>query len=161
MDLNLESILKTFRAESEDNLSHMEQHIVALESDPDSEHLLRSIFRVVHTTKGNASCIGLHGITEFTHVLEDLLDLIRKRKLVATASLVSLLLESVDALREMIASASVGDETIQPKHRRIMNRLGEQARGALSSNESAAASTGLLATPRAINESTVAVDPNR
>src|SRR5215813_12187264 len=104
MDLNLESILKTFRAESEDNLSQIEQNIVALESDPDSEYLLRSIFRVIHTTKGNASCMGLHGITEFAHVLEDLLDLIRKRSLSTNASLVSLLLESVDALREMIAS---------------------------------------------------------
>jgi two-component system, chemotaxis family, sensor kinase CheA len=161
MDLNLESILKTFRAESEDNLSHMEQHIVALESDPDSEHLLRSIFRVVHTTKGNASCMGLHGITEFTHVLEDLLDLIRKRRLSATASLVSLLLESVDALREMIASAVIGDDSVQPKQRRMMNRLAEQVSRALPSNENAVATTGTLAYPRAIIESTPAVDQNR
>src|SRR5262245_53749124 len=161
MDLNLESILKTFRAESDDNLSQMEQHIVALESDPDSEHVLRAIFRIVHTTKGNASCIGLHGVTEFTHVLEDLLDLVRKRRLSATGPLASLLLDAVDALREMIATSTIGDDSVNPKHRRIMNRLIEQAGHAASSNEGAVSTTGPLAQPKALNESSPAVDQNR
>ena len=127
MEINYESILKTFRAESLDHLRNMEESIIAIESRPEDEEALRTVFRIAHTIKGSASCMSLQGVTEFAHVLEDVLEPLRKHRLAVSAPLVSLLLQSVDALREMVAVAVIGEDEISPKHRALMNRLIEEA----------------------------------
>ena len=155
MEINFESILKTFKDESEDHLCYMEQSIVALESSPEDEELLRAIFRVAHTIKGSSSCMGLQGVTEFAHVLEDLLELMRKRRLQVNPQVTSLLLQSVDALKEMVSLAVIGDDEISPRHRSVMNRLSEEASRAESAGEGfteSAAATGQQARARPIDE---------
>jgi len=157
MDINLESILKTFKSESEDHLCYMEQSIVALESDPEDEELLRAIFRIAHTIKGSSSCIGLQGVTEFAHVLEDLLELMRKRRVQVNPEVISLLLQSVDALKEMVSAGVIGEDEISPRHRSVIDRLSAEARRAQSAGDDGfiepAAAAGQHARPRLIDES--------
>jgi two-component system chemotaxis sensor kinase CheA len=78
---------------------------VVLEARPDDEEALGTIFRATHTLKGNASSLGFQALTEFAHVVEDILDRLRKRELTATTPLVTLLLRSIDALRQMVPDA--------------------------------------------------------
>jgi two-component system chemotaxis sensor kinase CheA len=123
MDIDLQPVLQMFLAESEEGLSLAEQALVALESRPEDEESLGTVFRATHTLKGNASSLGFPALTEFAHVLEDILDRLRKRELTATTPLITLLLRSIDALRQMVPDAVSGTEGMQPGHRTLLNRL--------------------------------------
>ena len=156
MEINFESILKTFRAESEEHLRNMEECIIALESNPDDEEALRTIFRIAHTIKGSSSCLGLQGVTEFSHELESILELMRKRRIATDPALFSLLLKSVDALREMASIAAIGDDELNPRHRGVMNLLiAEANRAQLSADGSVdgAITAGPAGRPRTADES--------
>jgi two-component system chemotaxis sensor kinase CheA len=123
MDLDLQPILNVFLAESEEGFSAMEQALVALESQPEDEEALGTIFRVAHTLKGNASSFGFQGVTEFAHVLEDVLSRIRDRQLPVTSSLITLLLRSADALRRMVPEAVSGTEKMLPAHQALLKKI--------------------------------------
>jgi two-component system chemotaxis sensor kinase CheA len=131
MDLDLQPVLQMFQAESEEGLSAAEQALVVLEARPDDEESLGTIFRATHTLKGNASSLGFQAVTEFAHVVEDILDRLRKRDLKATTPLVTLLLRSVDALRRMVPDAVWGTEGMRPEHRTLLEHL-VRARSAMA-----------------------------
>jgi two-component system chemotaxis sensor kinase CheA len=114
MDIQRDLILKNFLLESEEGLTQMEQSILELESRPDDSELVQTIFRVVHTMKGNAGILEIESLLAFTHKLEDLLDTIRSGQIAVTSDITTLLLNSLDILRQMAAAAGEGtDETIQ------------------------------------------------
>ena len=77
IDIDLESILRTFAAECEERIAEMEEAMVALESHPENRELLNTIFRGAHTIKGNAASLGIAAVAEFTHALESLLQRLR------------------------------------------------------------------------------------
>lgn len=151
MDIDLQPILQMFLAESEEGLSAMEEALVALESRPEDDEALGTIFRATHTLKGNASSFGFQALTEFAHVLEDVLDRLRNRELPVTPPLVTLLLQSVDALRQMVPDAVSGTEGMQPAHKALLKRLvkartakaaGPRRTGEVSAEEGVAEGSG-------------------
>src|SRR5262245_13730852 len=101
MEIDRDLILQSFIVESGEHLSEMEEALILLEAQPEDVETLQTIFRVVHTIKGSAGCLSLRKLTDFAHVLEDLLDRLRNRTLSATSSLIKVLLTSVDVLRQM------------------------------------------------------------
>ena len=123
MEIQRDVILKNFLLESEDGLRLMEQSILELELHPDGSETIQSIFRVVHTMKGNASLLEIEGLLAFTHTAEDLLDQLRNGKLSVTPELVTLLLDVVDALRQMVAAAGKGKDEIGPGAKDILARI--------------------------------------
>ncbi len=136
MEIDREAIAQVFLAESEEHLHEMEEALIALENSPEDQESLQTIFRVVHTIKGNASCLGFQYLTNFTHVLEDMLDQLRKRQIPVATSLITLLLQSVDALREIIPDTVSGNESIQPAHSSLLNHLTGYASPALEAGPS-------------------------
>jgi two-component system chemotaxis sensor kinase CheA len=123
IDLDLESIVRTFAAECEERISEMEQVVVALESNSADQELLKTIFRNAHTIKGNAASLGMTPIAEFTHALENLLQRLRDGTVPVTRQTISLLLESVDALREILPAAVAGDAQLKTVHAALLARL--------------------------------------
>ncbi|MGA3088437.1 MAG: chemotaxis protein CheA [Terriglobales bacterium] len=101
-----EAVLASFVAESEEGLDLMEQALVQMETSPADPELLHSIFRVAHTIKGNAAALELNELAGFAHIVEDLLEVVRKQQALPTADLISLMLKAVDELRAMVANAS-------------------------------------------------------
>jgi two-component system, chemotaxis family, sensor kinase CheA len=125
IDIDLEAIMRTFSAESEELIAEMEQAAVALESQPRDDKLLEVIFRGAHTLKGNAGSLGLSGVAEFTHALEDLLQRFRNGAVPVTRKGVTLLLRSIDSLREMLPAAIAGAETLEAEHAALLKELVE------------------------------------
>jgi two-component system chemotaxis sensor kinase CheA len=125
MDMDLTPLLQMFRAESEEGLAAMEEALVALESRPGDDEALGSVFRVVHTLKGNAGSFGFRSLAEFAHVLEDILDRLRHRELAVTPPLVTLLLRSVDGLRQMVPDAVSGGDGLSRLHEPLLKQLVE------------------------------------
>jgi two-component system chemotaxis sensor kinase CheA len=133
MDFDREKVIAAFLAESEEGLDRTEQYLIAAETDPGNPELLDEMFRVAHTLKGNASALDFPQLAGFAHVVEDLLEALRKHELAISRDVISLLLQAVDALRALVPAAAEGDDRLTPSHQELKKTLASHA-----SRESAA-----------------------
>jgi two-component system, chemotaxis family, sensor kinase CheA len=122
LDVDYAALRDVFEAEAGEALDTMEQALLTLEAHPDAEAEIGTLFRLAHTLKGNAASMRLETLSEVTHVLEDVLDRRRNHLLEMTDEVVTLLLESVDALREMLPAADEG-APLAPRHAALLARL--------------------------------------
>ena len=121
--LDRAELLRTFSAESEENLRDMELAFVQLESSPQDEETLQAIFRAAHTIKGNAAGLGFPALAKFAHGVEDVLDGLRAGAMVLTTPLATSLLQSVDALRQLVVAAVRGSDELLPEHLELLEDL--------------------------------------
>ena len=102
MTIDMTQFYQVFFEESAEHLATMEGLLLELDVEhPDSEQL-NAIFRAAHSIKGSAGTFGFTDLAETTHILENLLDRIRKQELALRADMVDAFLESGDILREML-----------------------------------------------------------
>lgn len=127
MDNDEDLLIQAFTAQSEEGVSRMEESLIHLEAHPEDEEALHEIFRICHTLKGDSSIVGFSSLAEFAHHLEDLLEGVRNHAIPVTGQLVTLLLESVDALRELLRDALDGRDGESTKHTALLERLRNQS----------------------------------
>ena len=102
MTIDMSQFYQVFFEESAEHLAAMEGLLLGLDiENPDSEQL-NAIFRAAHSIKGSAGTFGFTDLAETTHILENLLDRIRKQELGLRADMVDAFLESGDLLRGML-----------------------------------------------------------
>jgi two-component system, chemotaxis family, sensor kinase CheA len=161
-ELDIEEILKSYQAESDEQLSSIEEALVALEQQPDDPEAIQSIFRAAHTLKGNASSLGFPGVAELAHALEDLLDRVRASSLAMSARVVNVLLRAVDALRFLVPEALEGRLERHPAHVELLDEIAA-ACASIPSRAEAALSGGGGLTGRASGNTlqTLRVDLSR
>ena len=123
MEIDLQKILQTYIAESDEHLVRMEEALVALESNPTDERLLEALFRGAHTIKGNSASLGFSQVTAFAHAFEELLQRFRNRAIPVTRDRVTLLLSAVDAVRQLIPAAIKGEEQLTPEQATLLVQL--------------------------------------
>src|SRR6267143_5719424 len=129
MDFDREKIIAACVAESEEGLERSEQYLIAAETEPGSAELLDEIFRVTHTIKGNASALDFPELAGFAHVMEDLLEALRKHEITISRELISLLLHGVDALRALVPGAAEGSDRLSPSHQELKKSIARYASG--------------------------------
>lgn len=100
MDFDRASTVQVFLDEVEENLTRAQDLTIELESRPEDRELQQALFRCLHTIKGGADSLGFEALTSLAHAVEDLLDDLRLGCAKVNPPLVSLLLESFDALRD-------------------------------------------------------------
>jgi len=105
-------LLSGFLDDSLDELELLDNLFVRLESEPGNLDIISSIFRPVHSIKGNSAFFGLLGVKKLAHEMETLLDLVRKKQLVPNQSIVNALLAGVDELKEMLVRTRGGQSEI-------------------------------------------------
>jgi two-component system chemotaxis sensor kinase CheA len=96
--------IREFLIESRENLDRLDQEMVELEKKPQDRELLGAIFRTIHTLKGASGFLAFTKLEQVTHQAENLLSLLRDGKLVLTSARVTVILETVDAVREILDS---------------------------------------------------------
>src|SRR5579872_2917949 len=133
MNFDREKIVKAFVEESAEGLERSEQYLITAESNPARLELLDEIFRVAHTIKGNASALDFPELAGFAHVLEDLLDAVRRHEVAISREVVSLLLHAVDALRALVPAAAERNDRLSPSHQELKNAMARRAAGGKSS----------------------------
>ena len=109
MKIDLSRFQAAFFEESAEHLTTMEEGLLQLERRPDDLDLVNRIFRAAHSIKGNSGMFKLTAITEFTHLLENLLDQLRTGQRELTKPVIDVLLESTDGLKHLIEAAKTGD----------------------------------------------------
>jgi two-component system, chemotaxis family, sensor kinase CheA len=129
MNFDRSKVVAAFLAESEEGLDQTEQHLIAAETDPGNLELLDEMFRVAHTIKGNASALDFPELAGFAHVMEDLLEAVRKHELAISRELISLLLQAVDALRVLIPAAAQGNDQLSPAQLELKRIMANRAAG--------------------------------
>jgi two-component system chemotaxis sensor kinase CheA len=125
MEINREMLLQSFRQETEECLSQMEQLLLELEAHPENRELISSLFRAAHTVKGNAALLEFEALARALHTVEDLLDLCRSNAAALSMEAINILLRAVDALRQMAKQAVEGKEGLLPEHESMIARLAE------------------------------------
>jgi len=109
MSIDLEQFHQVFFEESLEGLDIMETSLMELDPDAIDSETINAIFRSAHSIKGGSATFGFTDVTEFTHVLETLLDEVRDEKRGLSSDDIDLLLKSVDCMREMLAMAQAGE----------------------------------------------------
>ncbi|MHC9064162.1 chemotaxis protein CheA [Nitrospira sp. CMX1] len=108
---------EAFFEEAAEHLAIVEEGLLALEQHPEDLELLAKIFRSAHSIKGASGMFGFNAVTQFTHKMETLLDLLRNGEKAVSPQIADLLLKSTDCLKTLIEAVKSGmavdDETVQ------------------------------------------------
>tara|TARA_B100001971_G_scaffold215190_1_gene259674 strand:- start:109170 stop:111785 length:2616 start_codon:yes stop_codon:yes gene_type:complete len=88
-----------FIEESSAMLDEIESLILELEEDPESDQTLSIYFRLLHTIKGTASCVGLNELAGYTHKYEDFINELRNRVISVNTETTNALLGGLDDLK--------------------------------------------------------------
>ncbi len=99
MTIDMSQFYEVFFDEAEELLAEAERLLLGINLDSPDDEELNAIFRAAHSIKGGAATFGFMDMTEITHVLENLLDKIRKHEMALTAEHVDAFLAAKDVLK--------------------------------------------------------------
>ncbi|MBS1229234.1 MAG: cheA [Proteobacteria bacterium] len=108
MSSDLSRFHQVFFDEAKEHLAEMERLLLALDVAAPAAEDLDAVFRAAHSIKGGSGTFGFNDMCDVTHVLETLLDRVRKGEQPLTEAMVDALLQVGDVLREQLASHQVG-----------------------------------------------------
>ena len=106
----MDDLIADFVAECREMLEALGGEIVAWEAEPDDRARLDSIFRFVHTVKGNCGFFEFPRLEALSHAAEDALADVRAGRRVADGQLVSAVLAVIDRIGEMVAAIDAGED---------------------------------------------------
>jgi len=132
------SLLEDFLAESNELIEQLDTDLVILEAIAQTDQaadLLNEIFRALHTIKGAASFLNLTAVTEFAHAAEGALNKLRNAEVAVSASVMDVMLRSVDVLRHMLEQLA-DDVDITPGPRKLIAELRAIADGPADEHDS-------------------------
>ena len=106
----MDDLIADFVAECREMLEALGGEIVAWEASPDDRARLDSIFRFVHTVKGNCGFFDFPRLEALSHAAEDALADCRAGRRTPDHALVSAVLGVIDRIGEMIAAIEANEE---------------------------------------------------
>lgn len=106
-----------FTEEAEEKIASLETAILMLEDNPGDRQQIESLFGAMHSLKGSGGMFGYDKISEFTHDLETIYDLVRKGSLKVTTELLTITLQAVDHLKLLLARGDNLDPESETIHR--------------------------------------------
>ena len=104
MSIDLSQFYQVFFDETAEHLGEMESLLLGLDVSAPEKEDLNAIFRAAHSIKGGSGTFGFTDMTSVTHVLETLLDRLRKDEMTLTDEMVSAFLEAGDVLAMQLAA---------------------------------------------------------
>jgi len=109
--LDLSQFYETFFDEADELLAQMEQLLLELDvGAPDIEQL-NAIFRAAHSIKGGAATFGCFTqLAGTTHLLENLLDAIRRGEMALRTDMIDIFLETKDVLKSQLDAYRASEE---------------------------------------------------
>jgi two-component system chemotaxis sensor kinase CheA len=127
----MDDLLRDFLTESNESLTVVDGELVKLEGDPNNKDVLQKIFRLVHTIKGTCGFIGLQRLEKVAHASENVLGKFRDGVLSVTPDAVTLILESLDAIKDILEQIEKTESEPQGDDAALIARLEKAAAGEL------------------------------
>lgn len=103
MTTDMTQFYQVFFEEAAELLAEMETRLLGLDLNAPSIEDLNAIFRTAHSIKGGAGTFGFSDMTDLTHVLESLLDRLRKGELAVRSEMIDIFLSAGDILKDQLA----------------------------------------------------------
>ncbi len=104
-----EELVKDFLSEAFELIDSFEKNLLVLENEPANEKSINEIFRIIHTIKGGSATVGFNEIKDFTHLFEDVLDMVRKKKLIISKEHITNFLRCKDEIEKMLSTREKGE----------------------------------------------------
>lgn len=135
----MKQFVGVFVEEANELIDQLEASLLILESTPSDAQALDSVFRVMHTLKGNAKMFGFERMGDLTHQLENIYDKIRSTHDSVNHEVLSITLSVVDHLRNILNDPSLETECNQLRQEELEKiivgiSMGEPANGQAQAN---------------------------
>ena len=104
----MDDMLKDFVVEAMDLAVNVEEHLLALERDPDNKETLNAVFRSFHTIKGGAGFMGLPAMVTACHLTENLFDALRTGAAPVTPLAIEAALQASGFVADQLAELNNG-----------------------------------------------------
>ena len=108
--IDMSQFFQVFFDECAEHLATMESLLLAIDPATASSDDLNAIFRAAHSMKGGAGTFGFTDMTDVTHVLETLLDRVRKSEIALTTEMVDAFLQAGDVVKAQLAGHRAGQD---------------------------------------------------
>ncbi|MGB3212361.1 MAG: chemotaxis protein CheW [Desulforhopalus sp.] len=127
MEIEDDEILQGFIEESLEHLADIENDLLAIEEGGSNidEDLVNKVFRAAHSIKGGAGFMGLTTIQELSHAAENVLGMIRSKKLIPTPEIVNILLIASDQLQSLIEDVQNSNKVDISSHITPLNAIAD------------------------------------
>lgn len=119
----MDDLISEFITETSESIQLLDSELVKLESDPNNSQILGNIFRLVHTIKGTCGFLGLPRLEAVAHASENVLGKIRDKVIIVSSDAISLVLESLDAIKAIIEHLSNHGEEPAGNNAELIKRL--------------------------------------
>ncbi len=139
MQIEDDEILQGFIEESLEHLADIENDLLAIEEAGENidEDLVNKVFRAAHSIKGGAGFMGLTGIQELSHSMENVLGLIRSKKLIPNPEIINVLLLGSDQLQRMIEDIQNSNDVDISSHIEPLSAIADGSFSALGADSPA------------------------
>jgi two-component system chemotaxis sensor kinase CheA len=127
----MDDLLSEFLTETAESLEVIDTELVKFESHPNDRSILDNIFRLVHTIKGTCGFLGLPRLEGIAHAGETLLGRFRDGRLTVTPAAVTLVLESIDQIKRILAHLEAEQAEPEGDDSALIARLEAAAEGGL------------------------------
>lgn len=154
----MDDLIADFVAECREMLEALGGEIVAWEAQPDDRARLDSIFRFVHTVKGNCGFFEFPRLEALSHAAEDALADCRAGRRIPDGPLVSAVLAVIDRIGEMVAAIEANEEFAGGDDSLLIEALEPGAEGPAATAAVAVADGKAAAAPRTIRLSVELLD---
>ena len=106
----MDELLADFVAETREMLEQSGTELVAWEADPSDKKRIDTIFRFVHTLKGNCGFFDFPRLEKLSHAAEDALAECRAGRREPDSTLVTAVLAIIDRISEMTDAIEAGED---------------------------------------------------
>ena len=123
MAIDMSQFYQVFFEEAAEHLASMEALLLAINpAAPDPEEV-NALFRAAHSIKGSSGTFGFQDMMEVTHILETMLDRVRKGEAPLTDDMVDASLVAGDVLKNLLGAHRGEDEADRAAAEAICHRL--------------------------------------
>jgi two-component system, chemotaxis family, sensor kinase CheA len=134
----MDDLLREFLTETSESLDTVDNQLVRFEQDPNNAKILDNIFRLVHTIKGTCGFLGLPRLEALAHAGETLMGKFRDGMPV-TGEAVSLILASIDRIKEILAGLEATEAEPQGSDEDLIVKLHEMVEHGMAAMSASAA----------------------
>lgn len=106
-------LVTDFITAAEANIEVAEAALLALTAEPADPETIRTLFRSFHTVKGVAGFLNLRQIGALTHAAENLLDRLRRGRVVLTEAVVDTMFAVINRMKRLVAYVETAARTGQ------------------------------------------------
>ncbi len=125
----MDDLLADFLTETHEGLVALDAALLRLEKQPQDKPTLSEIFRLVHTIKGTCGFLGLSRLEKVAHAAENVLGLYRDGVLAVTPDGVTLILNALDRIKEIVGGLESGGAEPAGDDAELIRRLDAAATG--------------------------------